>query len=208
MVSRQMDQGNFRGMPPQQQQPMQQQQPESTSVIDQYSNFDGTYNSARDLRVEGQVKGTIVCKGTLHVAQGATVKASVEAEAISVAGELEGEINCRGRLELLQTGRVTGQISTQSLVIHEGAVYEGDLEMGGSAGRTRRSRVAERTTTSDDSATTPDSPGIEAESTQESTAAESAPSTESEAPASRPSSFIRRFGTTDTSASAPEATEE
>src|SRR5699024_9424232 len=122
----------------------QQQQPESTSVIDQYSNFDGTYNSARDLRVEGQVKGTIVCKGTLHVAQGATVKAAVEAEAISVAGELEGEINCRGRMELLQTGRVKGEISTQSLVIHEGAVYEGDLEMGNNASRPRRSRTVER----------------------------------------------------------------
>lgn len=206
MVSRQMDQGNFRGMPPQQQ---QQQQPESTSVIDQYSNFDGTYNSARDLRVEGQVKGTIVCKGTLHVAQGATVKASVEAEAISVAGELEGEINCRGRLELLQTGRVKGEISTQSLVIHEGAFYEGDLEMGGTTGRSRRTRVAERPATVEDapvaSAETPES---EAAPQVDASAQEAEPATESEPPASRPSSFIRRFGTTDSSTTAPEVTEE
>lgn len=202
MASRQMDQGNFRGMPPQ-----QQQQPESTSVIDQYSNFDGTYNSARDLRVEGQVKGTIVCKGTLHVAQGATVKASVEAEAISVAGELEGEINCRGRLELLQTGRVKGEISTQSLVIHEGAVYEGDLEMGGTAGRTRRNRVAprDRSDSTDTSAASsaPDVSASESTPTPEPTA-----TAEPEAPASRPSSFIRRFGSTESQGTTPEATDE
>lgn len=207
MVSRQMDQGNFRGMPPQQQ-PPQHQQPESTSVIDQYSNFDGTYNSARDLRVEGQVKGTIVCKGTLHVAQGATVKASVEAEAISVAGELEGEINCRGRLELLQTGRVKGQISTQSLVIHEGAVYEGDLEMGGTAGRSRRSRVVERSTSVDESTASASASESGTSSQTETPAAEAESSPEPETPASRPSSFIRRFGTPDTSSTAPEATEE
>lgn len=207
MVSRQMDQGNFRGMPPQQQ-PQQQQQPESTSVIDQYSNFDGTYNSARDLRVEGQVKGTIVCKGTLHVAQGATVKASVEAEAISVAGELEGEINCRGRLELLQTGRVKGEISTQSLVIHEGAFYEGDLEMGGNGGRSRRPRGVERSASSDSPSTTPDVAGSDSPTPAAATGTGSEESAENEAPAARPSSFIRRFGTTDPSASAPEATEE
>lgn len=202
MASRQMEQGNFRGAPP------QQQQPESTSVIDQYSNFDGTYNSARDLRVEGQVKGTIVCKGTLHIAQGANVKASVEAEAISVAGELEGEINCRGRLELLQTGRVKGQIATQSLVIHEGAVYDGDLEMGATAGRSRRSRVA--SVDRSESAETSASAVAEAPSTEEQAAATSIPEAESDAPTTRPSSFIRRFGTSDTQPTAPasEASEE
>ena len=177
-------------------------------MIDQYSNFDGTYNSARDLRVEGQVKGTIVCKGTLHVAQGATVKASVEAEAISVAGELEGEINCRGRLELLQTGRVKGEISTQSLVIHEGAVYEGDLEMGGNAGRSRRSRVSERTSVAETTAATPEPAESESSTPQAASAAQTEEVTESDAPAARPSSFIRRFGTTDSSATASEATEE
>lgn len=201
MASRQpMDQGNFRGMPPQ-----QQQQPESTSVIDQYSNFDGTYNSARDLRVEGQVTGTIVCKGTLHVAQGATVKASVEAEAISVAGELEGEINCRGRMELLQTGRVKGEISTQSLVIHEGAVYDGDLEMGSNSGRPRRSRPAERGATPEASASTPLAETPEPELPA---AAESTPAAEEETPPSRPSSFIRRFGNTESQTPSSEATEE
>lgn len=202
MASRQpMDQGNFRGMPPQ-----QQQQPESTSVIDQYSNFDGTYNSARDLRVEGQVKGTIVCKGTLHVAQGATVKASVEAEAISVAGELDGEINCRGRLELLPTGRVKGEISTQSLVIHEGAVYEGDLEMGSNSGRPRRNRSVDRSASLE--ATTSTGPAEPVMPEVAAASDESASSDETETPPSRPSSFIRRFGGTDAQNQTADAPEE
>lgn len=203
MASRQMDQGNFRGMPPQ-----QQQQPESTSVIDQYSNFDGTYNSARDLRVEGQVTGTIVCKGTLHVAQGAMVKASVEAEAISVAGELEGEINCRGRMELLQTGRVKGEISTQSLVIHEGAVYDGDLEMGNSASKSRRSRNLDRSSASTTEAPLP-TPATETPAADVAAAPTDVTTpVEDETPPSRPSSFIRRFGNTDAQNQSPEATDE
>lgn len=200
MSSRPMDQGNFRGTPP--------QQVESTSVIDQYSNFDGTYNSARDLRVEGQVTGTIVCKGTLHVAQGATVKAAVEAEAISVAGELEGEISCRGRLELLPTGRAKGQISTQSLVIHEGAIYEGDLEMGGNIGRTRRNRAPERERT--DAIDTAPAAVAETPSPEAPVVEESAPAPAADAAPARPNSFIRRFGTADAQpgTSVPEATDE
>lgn len=102
---------------------------ESVSVFDRYSVFDGTFNLTRDLRVEGQVKGTINCKGTLFVAQGAIVNATIEAENITVAGELEGEINCRGKMQILESGKVRGKISTATLVINDGAFYEGEMAM-------------------------------------------------------------------------------
>ena len=99
------------------------------SVIDRHSNFDGTFRSDRDLRIEGQVKGTIECQGTLFVAQGADVTAKVEAENITVAGDLNGDIRCRGRLQMMPSGRVRGKVATETLVINEGAYYEGQLEM-------------------------------------------------------------------------------
>ena len=99
------------------------------SVVDRHSAFDGTFRSDRDLRIEGEVKGTIECQGTLFVAQGATVTARVEAENITVAGDLNGDIRCRGRLQMMPSGRVRGTVSTETLVIDEGAYYEGQLEM-------------------------------------------------------------------------------
>ena len=102
---------------------------DSCSVIDRFSNFDGTFHSNRDLRIEGEVKGTIECQGTLFVAQGANVTARVEAENISVAGDLNGDIRCRGRLQLMPSGRLRGKVTTETLVINEGAYYEGQLEM-------------------------------------------------------------------------------
>lgn len=101
----------------------------SFSVIDRHSNFDGTFRSSRDLRIEGEVKGTIECQGTLFVAEGANVSATVEAEHIAVAGNLNGEIHCLGRLQIMPTGRVRGKVTTITLVINEGAYYEGQLEM-------------------------------------------------------------------------------
>lgn len=101
----------------------------SYSVIDRHSIFDGTFQANRNLRIEGEVKGTIECRGTLFVAQGANVSAKVEAESITVAGDLNGDIHCQGRLQIMPSGRVRGKVTTMTLVINEGAYYEGQLEM-------------------------------------------------------------------------------
>ena len=102
---------------------------EPLSVIDRHSSFDGTFRSTRDLRIDGEAKGVIHCDGTLFVAEGATVAAEVNAVNVTVAGDVEGEINCRGKLHMLPSGRVRGKITTETLVIAEGAYYEGELTM-------------------------------------------------------------------------------
>lgn len=109
--------------------PQEEAGTDTFSVIDRNSIFDGTFQTTRDLRVEGEVKGTIECKGTLFVATGATVGAKVEADNVTVAGDLNGEVRCRGRLQIMPSGKVRGKVVTQTLVINEGALYEGQLEM-------------------------------------------------------------------------------
>jgi cytoskeletal protein CcmA (bactofilin family) len=188
MSSRPVDQGGFRGYVPS----VDDDEQQSISVIDQFSTFDGTYQSTRDLRIEGQVKGTIECRGTLHIAQGANVDATVEAENISVAGELDGEIQCRGKLLLLPSGRVRGKIITRTLIIHEGAFYEGDLEMGGEGGRLPgRTRRPATTPAPTPTATAPAAvvEPVAPEPTQ-------APAEEPAqgAPQGQSNTFIRRFG--------------
>lgn len=187
MSSRSIDQGGYRGgYAPQ----AVDDDQESISVIDQYSNFDGTYNSTRDLRIEGQVKGTIECRGTLHIAQGANVNARVEAENISVAGELDGEITCRGRLQLMPSGRVRGKINTVTLVIHEGAFYEGELEMTGQEGRSGSRATRSRSPLPSQQSSTPVS---QRESPREALADEDVGQQPPPAAGSS-NTFIRRFG--------------
>ena len=104
---------------------------DAASFVDKHSAVDGTFRSQRDLRVEGEFKGSVSCDGTLFIAEGATVAATIDAEHVTVAGDMTGEVHCRGRLQILPSGRVRARVSTASLVIQEGAVYEGQLEMVG-----------------------------------------------------------------------------
>lgn len=147
---------------------------DSFSVIDRFSRFDGDFVAERDLRVEGNVKGSIDCHGTLFIAEGAIVSARVTAENITVAGDLSGETRCRGKLHLLPTGRVRGRVGTSALVITEGAIYEGELAM------------AEET---QPVASEPQRPTVVP---TQPTRVESSPVVEE--PAAAPSTFIRRLG--------------
>jgi cytoskeletal protein CcmA (bactofilin family) len=104
---------------------------DAASLVDRHSAFVGYFRSQRDLRVEGELKGNVTCEGTLFVSEGATIAATVEAEHVTVAGELTGEVRCRGRFQILPSGRVRARVATGSLVIQEGAIYEGQLEMAG-----------------------------------------------------------------------------
>lgn len=105
------------------------QVPESFSLIDRHSSVEGTYASERDLRIEGEMRGTVRCQGLLYIAEGADVDATVEAANITIAGQVRGNVACRGKLQIMPTGRVHATISTDSLVINEGAVFEGELQM-------------------------------------------------------------------------------
>lgn len=169
----------------------------ATSVIDRHSSFEGTFRSERDLRVEGEVKGAIECKGTVFVADGANIQATVDAEHVTVAGELNGEVRCRGRLQIMPTGRLGGKVVTQSLIIDEGAFYEGQLEM---AGTDSRATNAGGRLTSMTASPAPSAPTRQASPVA---AAASAPNASSgDQPPS--ATFIRRFGGPETPWSNPD----
>jgi cytoskeletal protein CcmA (bactofilin family) len=104
---------------------------EAASIVDQHSVFDGTFTSSRDLRVDGDLRGSVECEGTLFVTESGRVSATIVTEHFDVAGEVSGEIRCRGRLQILATGRVRATVVTGSLVIQEGAIFEGQLDMAG-----------------------------------------------------------------------------
>ena len=164
----------------------------SFSVIDQFSRFDGTFVAERDLRIDGDMKGTIECRGTLFVATGATVSARVEAENITVAGELTGEINCRGRLQLLPSGRLKGQVKTRGLVVAEGAIYDGELVMDSSSSRVPSGNGPVAPSAPLDPASARNAADQQRRNAAQSPARNAQPAIEQESPA--PSTFIRRLG--------------
>jgi cytoskeletal protein CcmA (bactofilin family) len=101
----------------------------ATGVISADSVWDGTLRSDGSVQVFGRVQGDISATDEIYVAEGAVVDARVAAHTVVIAGSVSGTVECTGRLEVLPTGRVTGDVTSPTLVVHEGATVEGDLKM-------------------------------------------------------------------------------
>jgi cytoskeletal protein CcmA (bactofilin family) len=100
------------------------------SVIGPQTSFSGTLRSETAIRILGAVDGEIISSQSIAIEESAQVKAKITAETITVAGEVTGEIQCVGRVEILPSGRVHGEIQAGTLVMQEGAFFEGNLKMG------------------------------------------------------------------------------
>jgi cytoskeletal protein CcmA (bactofilin family) len=99
------------------------------TVVGDGASIEGTVRSDRSIRVRGAVQGEIESKERVVIEESARVAARISAEHVTVLGEVNGSIECTGRLEIASSARVTGEVSASTLVIQEGAFFEGNLRM-------------------------------------------------------------------------------
>ena len=84
-------------------------------------------------RIEGKVKGEVRSSDLIVVGPQGVVHATVRADKLVVMGEVRGEVLGASRIEICPGGRLFGDVETQSLIISEGATFEGRSRMGGQA---------------------------------------------------------------------------
>jgi cytoskeletal protein CcmA (bactofilin family) len=85
--------------------------------------------------IEGEVDGEIIAQANITVGQQATVKGKITAVSILVQGKVMADVQAEKKLEVQPPGSVVGDVTTQSLVIGDGAILEGHISMKKSEGR-------------------------------------------------------------------------
>jgi cytoskeletal protein CcmA (bactofilin family) len=100
-------------------------------------------------RIEGKVRGTIICTGTVEIKAEGKMSGSVETEhlmilrkcdvecqrpikakTMDVDGKITGELICEGKVTVQKHGEVYGIIRAKSIVIERGGIFSGDLHIG------------------------------------------------------------------------------
>jgi cytoskeletal protein CcmA (bactofilin family) len=83
------------------------------------------------LRVDGKISGKIESEGELVVGENGEIDAEVQVGTLSVSGKVAGTMKVRDKVEIHAKGRISGDLTVEkpNLVIHEGAVFEGDVNM-------------------------------------------------------------------------------
>ena len=80
-------------------------------------------------RIEGHVEGEITAENTLTIGESAVVQARVSGTTVVIEGQVVGDVVARQRLELRASARVRGNVTAPSLVVHEGALLDGQCSM-------------------------------------------------------------------------------
>jgi len=99
------------------------------TIIGKDTVFTGTLDIKGAVRVDGTVKGKIICTDTVTVGTTGYVEADTEAQAVVVAGKVVGNLNAADKLELQAKSDVEGDIKTKSLVVEQGAIFCGSCKM-------------------------------------------------------------------------------
>jgi cytoskeletal protein CcmA (bactofilin family) len=90
----------------------------------------GEANFKAMMRVDGHLSGRVSSSsGTLIVGANGKVDANIEVAVAIIHGTINGDIIATQRLELGRAAKVNGNIQTPSLVIEQGAVFEGSCKM-------------------------------------------------------------------------------
>src|SRR5690606_32908026 len=85
-------------------------------------------------KVEGKVDGKVECSQELEIGDTGRLNADATAgRKLVLAGEVNGNISTGGMLRLLPTARIAGDIRARSIVIEEGAFFNGKCTMRSSA---------------------------------------------------------------------------
>ena len=96
--------------------------------------FKGELSGSEDLEVNGTVEGDVkLPDNTLIVGQSGHVKASIAAKSILIVGRVTGDVTATERIEIEASGIVEGDLRAPRLLVKEGAVMNGSVEMTGAS---------------------------------------------------------------------------
>jgi cytoskeletal protein CcmA (bactofilin family) len=90
----------------------------------------GTITGTEDLYIDGMVEGTIrLEQNSLTIGPNGDVDADVFAKDIIIEGKVTGNVNAVDRIDIRKTGSLNGDLSAARIVIEDGAVFRGSVDI-------------------------------------------------------------------------------
>ena len=102
----------------------------SANTIQNGTVIVGQVQSEGNIRIDGKLDGSLKSKGKLVVGASGIITGDVSCSNANVEGKIDGKLEVADMLVLKQTAVIEGDIYTKKLVVEEGAVFNGKINMG------------------------------------------------------------------------------
>lgn len=112
---------------------MAQNEVKSTDLkafLGEATEFKGLLSFQGTVRIDGKLEGEVVTKDTLIVGESADIKAEITVGIMISEGKIMGNVTASNRIEIRSKSRLIGNIKTPSLIIEQGAIFDGSCQMG------------------------------------------------------------------------------
>jgi cytoskeletal protein CcmA (bactofilin family) len=111
-----------------------------TTLLGRGSEFEGKLTFEGTVRIDGKLTGEIFSDDVLIVGEGAEIKAEINVGAIVIEGTVQGNIHAKRSVEIRTPAKVRGNITTPSLFIEKGVLFDGTCQMESSASAAQEKR--------------------------------------------------------------------
>ncbi len=101
----------------------------SLNSLVQGTVVEGTVKSESDIRIDGTIKGTMVCKDKVIIGPKGFVEGEIKCANAVVEGRFEGILNVSELLNVRDSAEVKGEVNTNKLIVASGAVFTGSCQM-------------------------------------------------------------------------------
>jgi cytoskeletal protein CcmA (bactofilin family) len=90
----------------------------------------GELSGSEDLYFDGEVEGSVDLRNhSLVIGPNGRIRANIAAREITIHGRVEGNVNASERAELKKSCVLIGDVSTQRIVIEDGAFFKGSVDL-------------------------------------------------------------------------------
>lgn len=101
-----------------------------TTVVAKGAAIEGKFICSDNVRLDGSILGEVQIEKRLVMGEGSLVKGNIHARDAAIKGKIKGDVFIKEALHLLETAVIEGNITAKTMVVEEGARYNGVCKIG------------------------------------------------------------------------------
>jgi len=102
----------------------------ATTVIAKGTLIEGKFHCVENVRLDGSIHGEIKVDKRFVMGDTSSVMGNITARDAAIKGKIKGDIIVKEGLHLLDTAIIEGNITAKTMVVEEGARYNGSCRIG------------------------------------------------------------------------------
>lgn len=110
--------------------PSQSLNTSSVNTLVQGTKVEGNVSAESDIRIDGILEGNLVCKAKVIIGGTGQVFGDIQCQNAIIEGQFKGNLQVMEMLQVKEAARVTGDVKTDKLTVHSGAVFNVTCTMG------------------------------------------------------------------------------